>query len=92
MILLPHMIPQKRQLYETESYVSVPPALIVTDEKNDVWTLGFNTSESGGEFCFDVLRNGMPVGELANRIERRGKRVRIYGPEGWKAWNGRHFI
>ena len=83
--------PEKVQRHQTESYVSVPPALTITDERNDCWGLGFNTSVSGGEFCFDVLRNGMPTGEKANRIEYRSG-VRIFGPEGWKRWNGRHFI
>ena len=87
-----YMLPQAQQIYETESYVSVPPALIITDEKNDVWTLGFNGKLSRGEMCFDVLRNGMPVGENANRIERRGGRIRIFGPQGWKTWSGRAFI
>jgi hypothetical protein len=90
------MLPELEQLHETLAYVSVPPALTITDESNTVWTLGFNsTGERGvsrGEFCYDVLRNGMPVGEFANRIERRGKHIRIFGPQGWKRWTGRSFI
>jgi hypothetical protein len=92
MNIQPFMTPERDQRYETESYVSVPPALIITDQENSVWTLGFNGLVSGGEFCFDVLRNGKSVGEMANRIERRGKSVRIFGPQGWKRWNGRFFI
>jgi hypothetical protein len=92
MIQLAYMLPRKEQIYETESYVSTPPALIITDEANNVWTLGFSGSVSGGEFCYDVLRNGMPTGERANRIERRNGRVRIFGPEGWKIWTGKVFI
>lgn len=96
MIIPSFMLPEEQQLYETESYVSVPPALIVTDEVNAVWTLGFNsTGERGvsrGEFCYDVLRNGATTGEFANRIERRGKHIRIFGPKGWKRWTGRSFI
>jgi len=91
-LVLPYMQPLREQVYETESYVSSPPALIVTDETNSVWTLGFNGELSRGEMCFDVLRNGMPIGEVANRIERRNRRIRIFGPEGWKIWSGRAFI
>jgi hypothetical protein len=96
MIIQSFMLPEKEQFYETESDISVPPALIITDENNVVWTLGFNGIDergvSRGEFCYDVLRNGQPTGEFANRIERRGKSVRIFGPQGWKRWNGRFFI
>ena len=89
----PFMHPAKRQLWETQDYVCVPPALIIQDEQNNVWTLGFKGGYmSGGETCWDVLRNGQPVGEMTNRLEYRRKKVRIYGPEGWKTWNGRAFI
>lgn len=80
------------QTHVTEDYVSSPPALHITDERGDVWVLGFNTSVSGGEFAFDVLRNGLPVGEKANRIERRNGKISIFGPEGRKIWNGRSFV
>ena len=92
----PFMLPQAEQKYETEHYVCIPPALIITDHHNDVWTLGFNNvggnGVSRGEFCYDVLRNGRWVGEFANRIEYRGKRLRIFGPEGWKIWTGTSFV
>lgn len=80
------------QRYITEEYVSSPPALIITDETGAVWTLGFNGCINRGEYEFDVLRNGYPVGERANRIERRGGRIRIFGPEGSKVWTGLSFI
>lgn len=80
------------QTHITESYVSTPPALSITDETGAVWALGLNRVISRGEFAFDVLRNGYPVGEQANRIERRNNKVYIFGPEGRKAWNGRTFI
>ena len=92
----PYMLQNKEQLHETESYVSVPPALHITDEANNVWCLGFHNvggdGVSRGEFCYDVLRNGKWTGEHANRIERRGKRIRIFGPDGWKVWTGRSFL
>jgi hypothetical protein len=81
------------QTHITESYVCSPPALTITDETGAIWVLGVNgCGIHGGEFAFDVLRNGLPVGEVANRIERRNGKVYIFGPEGRKAWNGRSFI
>ena len=89
-------LPKKEQAYETEAYVSVPPALIITDERNDVWTLGFQTGPKAktpnGEFAFNVVRNGFDTGEVASRIERRGGKIRIFTREGWKIWNGRSFF
>lgn len=93
--ILPFAKPRKEQVHITENYVSVPPALIITDERNDVWTLGFMTAPRAlspdGEYAFDVLRNGKWCGEVASRIERR-KQVRIFTQDGWKAWNGHSFI
>lgn len=82
------------QTHITESYVSSPPALTVTDERGDVWCLApwDKGIISRGEFAYDVLRNGNPVGESANRIERRNNRIYIFGPEGRKVWTGRSFI
>ena len=95
-LLAPFAKPRAEQVYETEAYVAVPPALIITDERNDVWTLGFMTAPRGktpdGEFAFDVLKNGKWCGEFASRIERRGGRVRIFTSEGWRHWNGNSFI
>lgn len=94
--VLPFARPLEEQVHETESYVAVPPALLITDERNDVWTLGFmcapREKSPDGEFAFDVLRNGVWVGEAASRIERRQGRVRIFTHEGWKVWNGQHFF
>lgn len=90
------MQPKKQQQYETEAYVAVPPALIITDASNAVWTLGFQTAPKdktpNGEFAYDVLRNGVPVGESASRIEYRAQRVRIFTRDGWKRWTGFSFV
>jgi len=93
-MILPFMVQQGPQQHITEAYVSVPPALTITDEEGAVWTLGFTNARDAprGEFAFDVLRNGLPVGEFASRIERRDGRVRIFTPSGYKRWNGRTFI
>lgn len=94
--LLPFAKPRKEQVHVSENFVAVPPALIITDEGNNVWTLGLMTAPKGmspdGEFAFDVLRNGKWCGECASRIERRNGRVRIFTADGWKNWNGHSFF
>lgn len=95
---LPFMVLQGEQRHVTESSVSVPPALTITDGRGDTWTLGFEAAPKGrspdGEFAFEVLRNGVGVGEVASRIEMRGGRVRIFTAVGWKrlSLSGREFI
>jgi hypothetical protein len=95
-MILPFMQLQGPQHHITESYVSVPPALTITDEQGAVWTLGFQTAPRGkspdGEFAFNVLRNGYECGEIASRIERRSGRVRIFTADRWKRWTGNAFI
>lgn len=78
----------------SETYVVVPPALVIRDSEGNSWTLGFRRGEtSTGEFEFDVVRNGVDTGETACRIEyRAGNRVRIFGAAGWRTWNGKTFI
>jgi len=90
------MVRQGEQQHITEHYVSVPPALLITDERGDTWTLGLKTAEAEdsprGEFAFEVMRNGIGVNEIASRIERRNGRVRIFTRTGWKVWNGGNFF
>lgn len=87
------MLPQAQQTHITENYVSSPPALIVVDEANNVFTLGFQQMAGPrGEFGFPVLLNGMSTGEVASRIERRGGKIRIFTDLGYKRWNGRTFF
>jgi len=92
----PWMRLQGEQQHITESYVSVPPALMITDERGAVWTLGFMTQPRwkapNGEYAFDVLRNGFDTGEIASRIERRNNKIRIFTRDGWKIWSGMSFI
>lgn len=92
----PFMRLQGEQQHVTENYVSVPPALTVTDEWGSVWTVGFQTAPKdkcpAGEFAFPVLRNGLDTGEIASRIERRGGKVRIFTAQGFKTWNGHVFF
>ena len=65
---------------KTESYVSVPPAHIITDSDGACWTLGTEYVDyGGGELEFNVLRNDVDTGETAMRIEYRKGVVRIFG-------------
>lgn len=91
-----YMLPEKEQHYITESYVSSPPAARVTDERNDVFALGYayqvQRDAPHGEYAFNVLRNGFDTGEFASRIERRNGKIRIFTRNGYKVWNGRSFV
>lgn len=85
---------------QTETYVSIPPALVIRDEQNNVWTLGFDYDErewKTGRFEYDIICNGRKTGEFGRNIEYRrnshGDRVvRIWGADGWRSWNGRTFV
>ena len=91
----PYMVSNVEQSNITDTYVSSPPALYLIDEHAVVWTLGTYLSGlpvSGGEFVFDVLRNGERTGEIASRIEKRNGRMSIFGPNGFKRWTGNSFI
>lgn len=80
------------QTHITESYVSSPPALLIVDERGDVFTLGETFAQEPnaprGEFAFNVLVSGKDCGEFASRIERRNGRIRIFSRQGFKTWNG----
>lgn len=92
----PFMKPQGEQRHVTENYVSVPPALTITDEAGCVWTLGMTTAPKhkspDGEFAFGVLRNGIDTLEVASRIERRSGKIKIFTADGWKVWTGRSWF
>lgn len=91
-----YMLRPAVQHYITEEYVSTPPALLITDEWGDVWTLGMRfarmTDAPNGEFAFNVLRNGQDMGEFASRIERRRGKIRIFTCQGFKTWSGQSFL
>jgi hypothetical protein len=91
--VMPYMRRQAKPNFETENYVSTPPALLVLEADGTVWTLGFNMiCGPRGEYAFDVLRNGQFTGEYASRIERRAGRIRIFTVDGFKTWNGNRFF
>ena len=80
---------------QSEAYVSVPPALLITDNRGDIWSLGFEYTQPSGRhhYEFNVLLNDVDTGETAERIDYyRGGRVSIYGHYGRKVWNGRAFV
>ena len=98
MIALDYMMPRNHAPAESENYVVSPPALFIrTDDSKSVFALGpqeFTHHKEGtkGLFHFNVLRNGRDTGEWACRIEKRGGRVSIYTPDGYKRWTGKVFI
>lgn len=95
---MPFMVRQGAQRHVTEHYVSVPPALTITDDCGATWTLGFVAAPKErspeGEFAFEVLKDGAGTGEIASRIERRNGAVRIFTKDGWKilSRSGREFL
>lgn len=92
----PFMRKAGEQNLETEPYVVCPPALWIVDRERNRWTIGFmrpmRDPHRTGEYEFDVVRNGRPTGEYACRIEYRQGKVRIFGHQGWRTWNGKTFI
>lgn len=87
------MLPPKEQFHLTENYVSSPPALTIFDETGAVWCLDSDMQAGPhGEYAFSVLRNGVRIGAVASRIERRNGKIRVFTREGWRLWNGRGFV
>lgn len=76
---------------KTENYVRVPPALLITDERGDVWSLGHEYAQHGWRLFFNVVRNDVNTGEMAEVIEFVKGRIKIYTPSGVKFWNGKSF-
>lgn len=91
-----YMLRPKEQTHITESYVSTPPALVIVDERGEVWTLGDQfarmSDAPGGEFAFNVLRSGAETGVFASRIERRNGKIRVFTRQGWMVWTGQFFL
>ncbi len=88
------------QVHISDTYVSTGGARASAAHLDDAdgarWCLGYAVGIKGrspkGQFCYNVLRNGMEVGEMASVIEMRLGVVRIYTETGWKRWNGHTFI
>jgi hypothetical protein len=99
-------IRENGQQFQTENYVSSPPAAWIVDSAANVWELGTKRyadvnalefhqrygTDPRGQFAFNVLVNGAETGEFASSIERRNDRIRIFTANGWKTWTGRSFF
>jgi hypothetical protein len=80
-----------RRADRTESYVTIPPALIITDSDGATWTAGFTLTPYGE---FNVLRNDVDTGEYAERVEYRNGVLRLFGKDRVRTFsrNKRHFV
>lgn len=90
-----HLIQQPAFMPTTEPYVSIPPALWIRDNENALWSLGFDYDERewrGGRYEYDAVRNGEKTGDFCRVIEFRKGKVRIWGADGWRTWNGKQFV
>jgi len=91
----PFMAKAAEDMPDSDSYVTIPPALVIRDTEKNTWTMGFmrphRDPHRTGEYEFDVVRNGRSTGEYACRIEYRRGKVKIYGHQGWRTWNGKSF-
>jgi hypothetical protein len=80
-----------RRVNKSENYVRIPPALMITDDRGDVWSIGNEYVQNGWRLFWNVLRNDKDTGEMAEYVEFNKGRVRIFSPSGPKIWNGRSF-
>lgn len=90
-----HMKPQGPAMPITEPYVCIPPALWIRDNEDALWTLGFDYDERewrGGQYEYDIVRNGEKTGDFGRTIEFRRGKVIIWGADGRRVWNGRAFV
>jgi hypothetical protein len=81
-----------RRENRTESYVACPPACYITDDDGAIFTLGFEYIEHRFKYEFMVLRNDVPTGQFAERIEytrRAGHSgtVRLFGKDGVRTFS-----
>lgn len=76
----------------TESYVVCPPAMYITDDDGATFTMGFDYVEVRGRYEFMVLRNDVPTGHFAERIEYTRSAghsgvVTLYGNDGKRVFS-----
>ena len=81
-----------RRENRTESYVACPPACYITDDDGATFTMGFDYVEIGSKYEFMVLRNDVPTGQFAERIEytrRAGHSgtVKLFGKDGTRTFS-----
>lgn len=97
-----YMRKPKAQLFQTENYVSSPPALWIHDECGHVFTLATDQPPhpdlaARGEYTFMVnwspaVNQVIQTGIWASRIERKQGKVRAWTRQGWRTWDGKQFI
>lgn len=80
-----------RRENKTESYVRMPPALVITDSDGATFTFG-NEFNTHGEI--NILRNDVDTGEFAQYADYQRGVLRLYGKSGTRVFsrNRRHFI
>lgn len=80
-----------RRENKTDTYVVIPPALIITDSDGATWMFGTEFNSHGE---INVLRNDIDTREFAQRIDYRKGVVRLYGRGGTRSFSRsrRHFI
>ncbi len=68
----------------SESYVTIPPAFLITDSDGAMWTFRlWNIPSTRGNLEFSVMRNDVDTEEVAKRIGIfEGSWVRIFGHYG----------
>jgi hypothetical protein len=71
---------------KTQPYVSVPPALILTDSNGATWTLGSDHVDKGWRYYWGIMRNDVHTGEHAERLEYKNGKIRAWTPLGPKVW------
>lgn len=77
----------------SEPYVEIPPARVITDTSGAMWSFGQSYVKlDNGYYEFNVIRNDRDLDEYAQKIVYQKGRVRIFGKDGWRVWNGRTFI
>lgn len=77
---------------QTEAYVEIPPALVITASDGSTFTLGNRCRQYGWVMEFNVTCNDIDTGEFAHRVVYRDHKVRIFGRDGWRVWTGKSFI
>lgn len=72
----------------SENGTVVPPAYQVTDSQGGQWSLGNEYAyKRDGYLEFNVIRNDVDMGVVAERIEVKDGKIWIYGSDGWRHWS-----
>ena len=83
------------RINKSENYTESPPARLITDSDGAVWGLGNEYAYKKDSYLeFNVLRNDVDTGEMAEKIVYRKGVIWIFGSAGWRHFSRgrRHFI